>query len=128
MLLAEPMNFLDEHDGGSVTWRVDWYQDGSTVIFPNRVTPRHRHLHQMQHNLPEPPPVGHPTQVEVPALRLFGARLDQSSISPYLDVSSKRLRADLLARFQNGLSLPVVLTLQAHGFAPRKEYSVEVVG
>jgi hypothetical protein len=126
MLLPEPMEFIELDSGASMTLRVDSFQDGSTVIHPRATTPRHVRQHMQQNALTEPPPAGTPIGVEVPALRLVGERLDQPSPMHYFDVSSKTLRADLLARFTGGLALPAVLKFTANGQKPQKRYSVEV--
>jgi hypothetical protein len=126
MLLPEPMEFIDLDPEASMTLRVDSFQDGSTVIHPRATTPRHVRQHMQQNALTEPPPAGTPIGVEVPALRLVGERIDQPSPAKYFDVSSKTLRADLLARFTGGLTLPAVLKLTANGQKPKKRYSVEV--
>ena len=128
MLLAEPLEFIDLHDGESMLIRVDAFQDGSTVIHTTAVTPRHRAIHMHQKNLTEPPADGMPISNEIPALRLYGSRLDKPSSQAYFDTSSKTLRADLLARFSTGLQLPTVLKLTATGIKPRKRYSVEAGG
>jgi hypothetical protein len=128
MLLPEPMEFIDLEAGTSMTLRVDSFQDGSTLIHPRTTTPRHVRMHMQQNALTEPPPAGTPIGVEVPALRLIGERLDQNSPMRYFDVSSKTLRADLLARFTSGLVLPAVITLTANGHKPKKRYSVEIAG
>jgi hypothetical protein len=120
------MEFIDLEPGASMTLRVDAFQDGSTVIHPTRTTPRHVRMHMQQNALDAPPAAGTPIGVEVPALRLVGERLDENSPMRYFDVSSKTLRADLLARFTGGLALPAVLTLTANGQKPMKRYSVEV--
>ena len=126
MLLAEPIELVDLHAGESMTLRVDQFQDGSTIIHPKNPTPRHVRQHMDQRQLVEPPTIGTPISVEVPALRLFGQRLDQPSNALYWDVTSKTLRADLLARFTNNPNFPVKLTLTANGHAPQKRYSVAV--
>ena len=126
MLLPEPMEFVDLEPGASMTLRVDSFQDGSTLIHPRLTTARHVRIHMQQNALTAPPPAGTPIGVEVPALRLVGERLDQNSPAHYFDVSSKTLRADLLARFSSGLALPAVLKLTANGQKPQKRYSVEV--
>lgn len=128
MLLPEPYEFLDLHHGNSVMLRVDSWLDGSAVIHPHNPTPRHVRQHMAQNNLAEAPAVGTPIGVEVPVLRVVGARLDQPSSQTYWDISSKRLRADLLARFTNNPSLPIVVTLTAEGQKPTKRYSVEMGG
>jgi hypothetical protein len=59
-------------------------------------------------------------------LRLYGERMDEVSPARYWDISSKTLRADLLARLNAGLRAPFQLSLSAHGHAPQKRYSVEI--
>jgi hypothetical protein len=126
MLLAEPYEYLDLHAGQRVVLRVDSYQDGTAIIHPRTITPRHVRIMMDQRQLTAPPAAGEPIANEVPVLRLFGARLDEASPASYWDTSSKTLRADLLARFQNGLNLPAIITLTANGHAPHKRYSVSV--
>lgn len=128
MLLPEPMEFIDLEGGSSMTLRVDAFVDGSTLIHPRATTARHVRIHMQQNALTAPPPAGTPIGVEVPALRLIGERLDENSPLRYFDVSSKTLRADLLARLATGLTLPAVLQLTANGQKPKKRYSVEVMG
>jgi hypothetical protein len=124
-LLPEPMEFLDLAHGNTATIRVERFLDGSAVIHPRAPTANHVRTFMSQNGLTEPPQSGTPISVEVPVLRLYGARLDKPSPVKYLDVSSKTLRADLLARFNTGLALPVQITLSANGHAPHKRYSVE---
>lgn len=127
MLLPEPLEFVDLDPGASMTIRVDSFQDGSTVIHPSSPTPRHVRIHMSQNALAAPPPAGTPISVEVPALRLFGQRVDKPDSLTHFDISSKTLRADLLARLTAGLQLPVTIVLTANGQRPRKRYSVEVL-
>lgn len=127
MMLDEPFEFLDLHHGQTMTLRVDQYQDGTAIIHPVTITPRHIRIHMDQHQLTEPPPHGTPIHNEVPVLRLFGERLDSPSPAPYWDVSSKTLRADLLGRFNAGVMLPIVIELTANGAKPHKRYSVSVL-
>ncbi|MBF6571598.1 MAG: hypothetical protein IVW54_22340 [Candidatus Binataceae bacterium] len=126
MELPEPYEYIDLHHGQTMTLRVDRYEDGSGIIHPTTITPRHIRIHMQQQGLATRPPLGDPIYNEIPVLRLFGARLDETSPAPHWDVSSKTLRADLLARFQSGLMLPIVLTLTANGAKPYKRYSVSV--
>jgi len=126
MLLAEPYEYLDLHSGQTIILRVDSYLDGTAVIHPGRITPRHVRIHMDQRQLTTPPVAGEPIANEVPVLRLFGARIDEVSPAKYFDTSSKTLRADLLARFQAGLTLPAVIELTANGHAPIKRFSVSV--
>lgn len=127
-LLDEPFEFIDLMPGASETIRVEMWRDGSGVIHPNHVTNRHLRQHMDQRNLTEPPPAGTPISVEVPVLRLYGQRVDKPSAARYFDVSSKTLRADLLARFPDGSGLPATIVLTANGVRPHKRYSVEVLG
>ena len=127
-LLSEPFEYIDLMPGVSETLRVDSFADGTGVIHPRNVTPRHIRQHMDQRGLSDPPPAGTPISVEVPVLRLYGQRLDKPSPEKYFDTSSKTLRADLLARFQDGLALPMTIVLTANGARPQKRYSVEVLG
>lgn len=127
MILSEPYEYIDLHPGTSMTLYVKGYEDGSGVIHPRNPTPRHVRKFMDQRQITEPPTPGTPISVEEPVLRLFASRYDEPSNAPYFDVSSKRLRADLLARFQNGLTLPVLIRLTANGAKPLKTYSVEVI-
>jgi len=126
-LLSEPFEYIDLHPGASMTIRVDKWELGSGVIHPRVVSQRHLRKHMDQRGLTEPPVAGTPISVEEPVLRLFGARVDEVSPMPYFDVSSKRLQADLLARFRAGLWLPSTIRLTANGAKPLKTYSVEIV-
>ena len=126
MLLAEPYEYVDLHHGQQFVLRVEKYEDGSAIIHPKNPTARHIRQHMDQRRLSEPPPPGTPISVETPVLRLFGERLDEPSPAPYWDISSKTLRADLLARFNGGTQFPMILTLTANGHAPLKRYSVSI--
>jgi len=126
MLLSEPLEFVDLPHGASMVLQIDSFLDGSTVIHPANPTPRHVRIHMQQQSLSAPPPQGTPIGVEIPVLRLFGRRLDAASSQTYCDISSKRLRADLLARLTNRDRMPLVVTLTAEGQRPTKRYSVEV--
>ena len=126
MLLPEPYEFVDVDAGHAFQITVTHYLDGSVVIHPRNPSARQIRIMMDQRQMPAPPVPGEPISIEVPALRLYGRRLDEPSAAPYWDVSSKTLRADLLARFTSGLLLPATLTLTANGVRPRKRYSVEV--
>ena len=126
MLLAEPIELVDLHDGESMTLAIGGFLDGTIVIHPKNPTHRHLRQHMDQRGLNAPPPAGTPISVEVPAIRLLAQRLDKPSPAPYFDVTSKTLRADLLARLTNNPHLPLTVTLTAHGKAPQKRYSVEL--
>jgi hypothetical protein len=125
MLLPEPYEYLDLHDGESMMLSIDRFQDGSAVIHPTDVTPRHVRIHMEQRGLDAPPAPGTPISVEVPVIRVFGVRLDKPERTAYWDVSSKRLRAELLMTLTPRTTWPVVLTLTAHGAKRLKRYSVE---
>lgn len=127
MILPEPYEYIDLHPGHSMTLFVTGFEDGSGVIHPRSPSPRHVRKHMDQRGLLEPPSPGTPISVEEPVLRLFASRQDEANSARYFDVSSKRLRADLLARFQAGLTLPATLRLTANGAKPLKTYSVELV-
>jgi hypothetical protein len=127
VLLEEPFEYLDLMPGEVATYRVDRLLDGTGVIHPRNVTPRHIRQHMDQRGLSEAPAPGTPISVEVPVLRLYSSRLDKPSPVHYVDVSSKTLRADLLARTNNGAALPITIELTAHGVRPHKRYSVEVL-
>jgi hypothetical protein len=126
MLLSEPLEFVDLPHGASMMLQIDSFVDGSAVIHPVNPSPRHVRIHMQQQSLSVAPPNGTPIGVEIPVLRLFGRRLDAASSQTYFDVSSKRLRADLLARLTNRDQTPLVVTLTAKGQKPTKRYSVEV--
>jgi hypothetical protein len=125
-LLHEPYEFVDLAHDNSMIIRVANFADGSAIIHPRNPTARHVRQHMTQNNLASVPEPGTPISVEVPVLRLYGQRLDATSHAKYFDVSSKTLRADLLARFNAGVAFPLLITLSAHGHAPQKRYSVEV--
>ena len=127
MLLSEPLEFIDLEPGDSMVIRVDAWTDGSTVIHPSSPSPRHVRIHMSQNSLAAPPAPGTPISVEVPALRLLGQRVDEPSNASYFDISSKTLRADLLARLTAGMTLPATIRLTANGQKPRKRYSVEIL-
>ena len=127
MLLPEPYELIDLHDGNSITLQVESWLDGSMKIHPQTVSKRHLRIHMDQRGLTEPPPVGTPIDVEIPMIRLVGKRLDAPHGSPWWDATSKTLRADLLARFTSGLPLPATIRLTANGHKPHKRYSVEVL-
>lgn len=146
-VLHEPMELIDLQHGESITLRVDAYEDGSAKIYPHLPTARHVAQHMAENALAVAPPAGHPIGVTIPVLRLYGQRLDQPSSSPYWDVSSKTLAADLATRLDvaagmipgstlilrnEGNPRPRInlvasrtFRLTANGKAPHKRYSVE---
>jgi|SRR5579863_2588810 len=125
MLLPEPYELVDLPDGESITLRIDSWLDGSLKIHPKNPDARHLRIHMDQRGLITPPPAGTPIDVEIPLLRLYGQRIDAASVAPYWDVTSKTLRADLLARLTNRPVYPLTVRLTAHGHKPQKRYSVE---
>lgn len=147
MLLPEPYELIDLHDGQSIVLQVTGYEDGSMIIHPNNPTPRHIAQHMSHHGLAAPPPAGTPISLQIPVLRLFGRRLDQPSSAPYWDVSAKTLQADLATRLDSAagqipgstiilrsegrprgkteLLTPRSFRLTANGTRPHKRYSVE---
>jgi len=127
MLLPEPYELVDLEHLGAILLRVDSWLDGSMKIHPKNPNARHVRIHMDQRGLTEPPSPGTPIDVEVPMIRLVGKRIDEPHQSPYWDITSKTLRADLLARFTAGLPLPATLRLTANGHKPQKRYSVEVL-
>ena len=126
MLLPEPYEFVDLSHLTSMMLQVTSWLDGSVIIHPRNPTPRHVRIMMDQRALTAPPLPGEPISVEVPAIRLIGVRTDEPSSARYWDVSSKTLRADLLARFGSTQTFPMTLKLTANGHAPKKRYSVEV--
>lgn len=127
MLLPEPYELVDLDHLTSMTLDVTGYLDGSMVIHPRNPTNRHKRIMMDQRAMAAPPQPGEPISVEVPMIRLMGQRLDSPSSAAYWDVTSKTLRADLLARLTSGLPMPARLRLTANGHAPKKRYSVEVL-
>jgi hypothetical protein len=126
VLLPEPYEFVDLSHLTSMMLQVASWLDGSVIIHPRNPTPRHVRIMMDQRALTAPPLPGEPISVEVPAIRLIGVRTDEPSSARYWDVSSKTLRADLLARFGSTQTFPMTLKLTANGHAPKKRYSVEV--
>jgi len=124
--LEEPYEYLDLHPGDNFTLRVESYRDGTAVIHPKSPTPRHVAIHMDQKGLAAAPAAGTPISITVPVLRLYGERVDQPSTARYYDISSKTLRADLIARLDKGLLMPFLLSLSASGHAPQKRYSVTI--
>jgi len=125
-MLAEPMEYLDLDHGDSFELRVEAFDDDVAVIHPRFPTSKHIRQHMDERGLDTVPPAGTPISVTTPVLRLYGERLDEFSPARYFDISSKTLRADLLARLKAGLRPPFRLSLQAHGQAPLKRYSVQI--
>lgn len=123
--LAEPIELLDLEHGASISLAIDRFQQGTTVIHPTAITPRHVRLHMQQNNLTAPPVAGTPISVQIPVLRVFGTRVDKPSPLHYWDISSKTLQADLLPRLIAHQGGVLTVTLTANGYKPTKRYSVE---
>ncbi len=95
-LLSEPFEYVDLAHSMSMTIQVTAFEDGSGLIHPTNPSPKHVRQHIDQNGLTEPPASGTPIGVQVPVLRLFGSRIDKASPSPYWDISSRTLQAQLL--------------------------------
>src|SRR5258708_9062703 len=148
-LLDEPFEYIDLAHSMSMTIQVTAFEDGSGLIHPSIPTPKHVSLHMAQNGLTEPPPPNMPISVTVPVLRLFGIRLDKASPSPYWDISSRTLQAQLLPLLdvqagstpttaiearKSGLAYgkvplvtPITLKITAAGARPQKRYSLEIL-
>lgn len=147
--LDEPFEYIDLANGTSITLQIVAFQDGSGVIHPSNPTAKHIKQHMDQNQLAAPPVAGMPISITVPVLRLFGARLDRASPSPYWDVSSLTLQAQLLPLLdvsagstpttalearKSGttfgkvtLTAPITIKITANGARPQKRYSIEVL-
>jgi len=124
--LPSPIELVDlEHDA-SMKIRIDKYERGTIAIHPKAVSARHLRLHMDQRGLTEPPVAGTPITVDIPALRVYGERLDEFSPAKYWDITSLTLQADLLARLFASQGVSLTVTLTAHGYKPTKRYSVEI--
>ena len=126
--LAEPIELLDLEHGTSISLAIDRFEWGKTLIHPTDITPRHVRLHMQQFGLTAPPVPGTPISVWVPALRVFGTRLDKPSPLHYWDITSKTLQADLKPRLTAYMGGVLTVTLTANGYKPTKRYSVEQGG
>lgn len=148
-LLSEPFEYIDLANSMSMTLQIVAFQDGSGTIHPTNPTAKHVRQHMDQNQLAAPPVAGTPISITVPVLRLFGARLDKASPSPYWDISSLTLQAQLLPLLDvsagstpttalearnTGTSYgkvplvsPITLKLTANGARPQKRYSVEIL-
>lgn len=149
LLLDEPFEYVDLAHSMSMTLQVVAFQDGSGLIHPTNPSPKHVHQHMVENALEVAPAQGTPIGITVPVLRLFGARLDKASPSPYWDISSRTLQAQLLplldvsagstpttalearksgvAYGKVPLLAPVTIKITANGARPQKRYSVEVL-
>ena len=124
--LPSPIELVDLEHGASMKLRIDKYERGTIAIHPKTVSVRHLRLHMDQRGLTEPPVAGTPITVDIPALRVYGERLDESSPAKYWDITSLTLQADLLARLYASQGVPLTVTLTANGYKPTKRYSVEI--
>lgn len=147
--LDEPFEYVDLANSMSMTLQIVAFLDGSGQIHPSNPTAKHVRVHMDQNQLNAPPVEGTPISISVPVLRLFGSRLDKASPSPYWDISSLTLQAQLLPLLdvsagstpttalearKSGVSFgkvtltaPITLRLTANGARPQKRYSVEVL-
>jgi len=123
--LPEPIELLDLEHGNAISLAIDRFEMGQTLIHPTQPTPRHVRIHMQQFGLTAPPVAGTPISVMVPALRVFGTRLDKPSPLHYWDITSKTLQADLLPRLIANQGGVLTVTLTANGYKPTKRYSVE---
>jgi hypothetical protein len=147
--LSAPFEFIDLPHGNSITLQVVAFEDGSGLIHPPNPSPKQVRIYMDQNGMTEPPTSGMPIGINVPVLRLFGARLDKASPSPYWDVSALTLQAQLLPLLDISsgstpttalearkavqpygkvpLLAPITIKLTANGAKPQKRYSVEVL-
>jgi hypothetical protein len=148
-LLDEPFEYIDLAHSMSITLQVTAFWDGVGAIHPSNPTPKHVRIHMTQMGLTEPPVAGTPITLHINVLRLWGARIDKASPSPYWDISSKTLQAQLLPLLDVAagstpttalearrnsvlygkvkLVAPLTIRLTANGARPQKRYSVEVL-
>jgi len=148
-LLSEPFEYIDLAHSMSITLQVTAFEDGTGLIHPTNPSAKQVRLYMTQNQLTDPPVAGTPIGVQVPVLRLWGARLDKASPSPYWDISSLTLQAQLLPLLdvsagstpttalearKSGttfgkvpLTSPITVKITANGARPQKRYSVEVL-
>lgn len=123
--LAGPMELLDLEHQNSITLSITGYQQGETTIHPKNPGPRQVRIYMQQNGLTEPPAPGTPISIRIPALRVFGIRVDKPSTNRYWDITSLTLQADLLPRLIAHAGSTLNVTLTANGHKPTKRYSVE---
>lgn len=123
--LPGPYELLDLEHGASIMLTIHNFQQGWILIHPKNPSPRQIRLMMQQQKLTAPPAAGTPISIQIPALRLFGVRLDKSSSAPYWDISSLRLQANLVPRLQVAGGNPLTVTITADGYKPTKQFSVE---
>jgi hypothetical protein len=102
--LSKPWNLLQLNHGRAIQLRIDAYLDGTVEL---------------------PATFGAPAK-QVPAMRLFGARLDRSSDAKYFDVISLQLMEQLRPLLDNRRTANTPMTIRARGRAPRMTYSIEI--
>ena len=105
-LLPHPWNPLYLRHSRTIRLRVNSYLDGAIEIHPRGAT--------------EP--------VRKPTLRLFAVRLDRPEAQSYWDVNAAQIREALLHYFEAGATLPVDITIAAHGYAGRRVFSLDIGG
>jgi len=120
------MELLDLVHLDAITLAVTSAELGKTTIHPKSPSPRQVRIMMEQQGLTAPPPPGHPISNVIPVLRLYGKRLDKPSQSPYWDVSSLTLIAQLRPLLEQYRGSTLNLTITANGVKPTKRYSVEV--
>lgn len=123
--LPGPYELLDLENGHSIMLTIRSFQSGSMEIHPKSPSPRQVRIMMQQQGLTVPPAPGVPVTVRVPALRVFGVRLDKASPAQYWDITSLRLQNNLLPRLLVAGGNPVTVTITAHGEKPTKQFSVE---
>jgi hypothetical protein len=123
--LPGPYEILDLVHQNSIMLQVFSYERGWILIHPKNPSPRQVSIYMQQNDLTAAPAPGTPISNQIPAIRLYGQRLDKASPAKYWDVTALTLQADLLPRLQVAQGHPVTLTITANGVAPTKRYSVE---
>lgn len=124
-LLPGPYEYLDLENGHSIALSITRAELGLAEIHPKQPSAHHIRAYMRANSLTEPPAPGTPITVPIPVLRVYGVRIDAPSPNSYWDISSKRLMADLAPRVVGAKSLPLLVTITAHGYKPHKVYSVE---
>jgi hypothetical protein len=123
--LPGPYELLDLEHGNSIVLQILNHARGFMEIHPINPSPRQVRIMMLQQGLTAPPAPGTPITNQVPALRLYGQRLDAASPARYWDVTALTLQADLLPRLQVAGGSPLVVKITAHGVKPTKRFSVE---
>lgn len=103
--LPGPYEILELSDGESKTLTILKYQEGTITIHP-------RYL-----------PAG--TAKVVRALRVYVPRSEKPTGTDYWDITSQTLVYTLLPFLRS--KIPRRIKITAHGYAPKKRYSLEVI-